>query len=439
MKKVNLTTSVKKTKTQAPAIAGAEIVDVSQVVQSAENSAASAEEVTVTEKLPNLVVIEKFLKTHYSFRYNLVTSRIEFRAIKASEFELLNDYKLNSIYRNIRLNRIQTNLGELRSIINSDFIRQYDPFLSYFKSLQPWDNTTDFIEQYSSLVKSTNDVLFKKCFKKWLVAMVACAIEPNVVNHTVLVFSGKQGVGKTTFLMNLIPKQLQNYVFSGSINPSSKDSMIQLSECLLINMDELETMSKSQVGELKELITKGAIRTRRAYGFNIENLVRRASFSGSVNDKQFLNDASGNRRFLCFEILEIDYKTIYDLNLMYSQAYSLFKNGFKYWFDGPEIDEITLHNEEFQSLTFEEELLLKFYEAIPENESKLFLSTTDIASNLAEHQKFNITNSFKQNLGKALHKHKFARVKKNGRYVYALKNKSIPLSTSFSLAGVQEN
>jgi hypothetical protein len=58
---------------------------------------------------------------------------------------------------------------------------------------------------------------------------------------------------------------------------------------------------------------------------------------------------------------------------------------------------------------------------------------------LAEHQKFNITNSFKQNLGKALAKHKFVRVKKNGRYVYALKNKSIPISTSFSLTGVNEN
>jgi hypothetical protein len=117
----------------------------------------------------------------------------------------------------------------------------------------------------------------------------------------------------------------------------------------------------------------------------------------------------------------------------------LFNNGFKYWFDGAEIDEITAHNEEFQSLTFEEELLLKFYERIPEKETKLFLSTTDIASNLAEHQKVNITNSFTQNLGRALNKHKFVRVKKNGRWVYALKNKPFQISTSFSLAGVKEN
>jgi predicted P-loop ATPase len=288
-------------------------------------------------------------------------------------------------------------------------------------------------------VDTTNNDLFQKTFKKWLVALVAGAVRPEVVNHTVLVFSGKQGVGKTTFMMNLIPIELKRYVFSGSINPTSKDSLVQLSECLLINMDELETMSKSQIGDLKELITKGSIRIRRAYGFHVENLTRRASFSGSVNDKEFLNDSTGNRRFLCHDIKSIDYKTSVPLNLVYAQAYSLFNSGFKYWFDGAEIDEITKHNEEFQSLTFEEELLLKFYDPIPENESKLFLSTTDIASNLAEHQKFFITNKFKNNLGKALSKHKFVRVKKNGRYVYALKNKSIPLSTSFSLAGVKEN
>jgi predicted P-loop ATPase len=427
----------KNKKAQAPASAGAELNKLPDLASEISPAKDNSEEVTI--KLPALVMIENFLNKHYCFRKNVVTSRIEFKPIKASDFELLSDFKLNSIYRSMKLNRINTSIGELRAIINSDFIKEYDPFVTYFKNLPIWDGITDHISQLASLVETTNNDLFQKTFKKWLVALVASAYNPEIVNHTVLVFSGKQGVGKTTFMMNLIPIELKRYVFSGSINPTSKDSLVQLSECLLINMDELETMSKSQIGDLKELITKGSIRIRRAYGFHVENLTRRASFSGSVNDKEFLNDSTGNRRFLCHDVRSIDYKTNVQLDLVYSQAYSLMKSGFKYWFDGAEIDEITLHNEEFQSLTFEEELLLKFYEAIPENESKLFLSTTDIASNLAEHQKFSITNSFKLNLGRALAKNKFVRVKKNGRYVYALKNKSIPLSTSFSLAGVNEN
>jgi predicted P-loop ATPase len=427
----------KNNTTQAPAKAGAGLKQLPDL--ESELSSPNDNNGEVINKLPTLVLIENFLNKNYCFRKNVVTSRIEFKAIKATEFSLLADFQLNSIYRKMKLNRINTNIGELRSIINSDFIKEYDPFVSYFESLPIWDGSTDHISQLAALVDTTNNDLFQKTFKKWLVALVAGAVCPEIVNHTVLVFSGKQGVGKTTFMMNLIPIELKRYVFSGSINPTSKDSLVQLSECLLINMDELETMTKSQIGDLKELITKGSIRIRRAYGFHVENLTRRASFSGSVNDKEFLNDSTGNRRFLCHDIKSIDYKTSVPLNLVYAQAYSLFNSGFKYWFDGAEIDEITKHNEEFQSLTFEEELLLKFYEPIPENESKLFLSTTDIASNLAEHQKFFITNKFKNNLGKALNKHKFVRVKKNGRYVYALKNKPFQISTSFSLAGVKEN
>jgi predicted P-loop ATPase len=197
-------------------------------------------------------------------------------------------------------------------------------------------------------------------------------------------------------------------------------------------MDELESMSKSQIGELKELITKQAVRIRRAYGFHVENMVRRASFAGSVNDKEFLNDTTGNRRFLCFEVSDIEYAKKVDMDLVYAQAYALFRSGFQFWFDATEIAEISANNEQFQNVPFEEELLMSYYEPVPKEEAKLFLSTTDIASNLAEYRKFNITNATKLNLGRALHKHKFERVKKVGRYVYAVKAK--PLQATVQLA-----
>jgi hypothetical protein len=73
---------------------------------------------------------------------------------------------------------------------------------------------------------------------------------------------------------------------------------------------------------------------------------------------------------------------------------------------------------------------LTYYEPIPKEMASLFLSTTDIASNLAEFRKFSMTNAAKQNLGKALQKHKFLRLKKQGRYVYALKLKPIKISTT---------
>jgi predicted P-loop ATPase len=416
----------KQNTSQIPDQSGAEASDLLNQADEVMPSTENPEEITV--KLPAIVVIENYLRQHYQFRYNEVTSRIEFKPTAAANFELMSDYRLNSIYRDLKLNRIKTSVSELKAIINSDFVPIFNPFKDYFENLPQWDGQTDYIADLAATVSTTNDELWAKCLKKWLVAMVGSAIQEDIVNHTVVVFSGPQGIGKSTWILNLVPSQLKHYVFSGAVNPSAKDTLVQISECILINMDELETMSKAQIGELKEMVTKAAVRIRRAYGFHVENMPRRASFSGSVNDKEFLNDATGSRRFLSFEVTRIQYNHGIIMDQVFSQAYALFQSDFRFWFDGTEIQEITANNEQFQSVPFEEELLLTHYEPVAKEDATLFLSTTDIASNLAEYRKFSITASTKLNLGRALHKHKFVRVKKKGRYVFAVKAKPLNLS-----------
>jgi predicted P-loop ATPase len=422
---------------QIPAQSGAEASDLLNQAEEVMPSAENPEEITV--KLPAIVVIENYLRQHYQFRYNEVTSRIEFKPTAAVNFELMSDYRLNSIYRDLKLNRIKTSVSELKAIINSDFVPIFNPFKDYFENLPQWDGQTDYIADLAATVSTTNDELWVKCLKKWLVAMVGSAVQEDIVNHTVIVFSGGQGIGKTTWILNIVPPTLKQYVFSGTINPSNKDTLVQISECLLVNLDELESLSKSEIGELKELITKSTVRIRRAYGFHVENMPRRASFSGSVNDKEFLNDSSGNRRWLCFEINKIQYNHGISMDQVFSQAYALLQTGFQFWFDGAEIQEIAANNEQFQSVTFEEDLLLSHYQPVAKEEATLFLSTTDIASNLAEHRKFNITASTKLNLGRALHKHKFVRVKKKGRYVFAVKPKPLNLSVQLATAAQETN
>ncbi|NBU06041.1 MAG: virulence-associated E family protein, partial [Sphingobacteriia bacterium] len=174
-------------------------------------------------------------------------------------------------------------------------------------------------------------------------------------------------------------------------------------------------------------------------GYNSENYVRRASFTGTANTSDILHDESGSRRFMIFTAKTINYKHNVNIDNVMAQAYALYKSGFEYWVSGDEINELSMNNDYYSNTTLEEELLLAYFVAVSKDEATLYLSTTDIASNLSEYRKINITNAFKQNLGKALAKHKFVRVKRNGRWVYALKNKPFQISTSFSLAGVKEN
>jgi hypothetical protein len=375
--------------------------------------------------------LELFLSTRYVFRHNIVSGKLEYQQLSNSsplgrsggakkKWNVMNDFIENSMLRECLKGRIKTNLSSLRNLLYSDFCELFNPFEDYFFSLPSYDEKTDYITELANTITTTKQELWQQCFKKWIVAMVGCVLDDKVINHTVIVFSGKQGLGKTTWVEKLVPKPLKEYLFSGTINPNNKDTLVQLSECMLINLDELENLNRSEIGSLKEIITKTQIRMRKAYGHNNETMPRRASFAGSVNTAQFLNDSTGSRRFLCFELEGIQYQHEVDINLVYSQALYLFKTGFRHWFDQEEIKNITENNEQYQLRSPEEELLLTWFEPCEREKATLFLNASQIAAKLAERAKITITDGTINKIGKALKKHNFIRLMRKGSPVYAL-------------------
>jgi hypothetical protein len=368
--------------------------------------------------------LELFLSTRYVFRHNMVSGKLEFQYFGKKKWNVMNDFIENSMLRECLKGRIKTNLSSLRNLLYSDFCELFNPFEDYFFNLPTYDEKTDYITELANTITTTKQDLWQQCFKKWLVAMVGCVLDDKVINHTVIVFSGKQGLGKTTWVERLVPKQLKEYLFSGTINPNNKDTLVQLAECMLINLDELENLNRSEIGSLKEIITKTQIRMRKAYGHNNETMPRRASFAGSVNTAQFLNDSTGSRRFLCFELEGIKYQHNVDINMAFSQALFLFKSGFRYWFDQEEIKNITANNEQYQLHSPEEELLLTWFEPCSKEEATLFLNASQIAAKLADRTKLNLNDGTINKLGKALKKHNFIKISKKTGYVYAVKELS---------------
>lgn len=368
--------------------------------------------------------LEMFLNNRYNFRYNTVLGKLEFKTLKAHKWKPMTDFSENSILREILKAKVKCSINSLRNLLHSDYCEMFDPFNIYFENLPENEDETDWIEKLADTITTTKQNLWRICFKKWFVAMVACVLDEKQVNQTVIVFSGKQGLGKTTWIEKLMPKPLKEYIFSGTINPSNKDTLIHLAECMLINLDELENLNRTEIGSLKEIITKTHIRMRKAYGHNNENMPRRASFAGSVNTAQFLNDTTGSRRFLCFEVEHIEYTHEIDINKVYYQALKLHKEGFRHWFNQEEIKDININNEQYQIKSPEEELLLSWFKVADRETANAYLSTTQIAVKLAEKTKLNISDAAINKLGKALKKHSFLRLKRQGVYVYALYEKT---------------
>lgn len=393
-----------------------------EISETSKSNKKSEEDADEEEEKPSFIDrLETFLNYRYSFRYNVVSGKLEYKATKATLWKPVTDFVENSVLREILKAKVKCNINTLRNLLHSDFCSQYDPFKDYFDNLVDNENDFDYITELANTITTTRQELWQICFKKWFVAMVACVTNDKAINQTVIVFSGKQGVGKTTWIEKLIPKPLKDYMFSGTINPNNKDTLIHLAECMLINLDELENLNRTEIGTLKELITKTHIRMRKAYGHNNETLPRRASFAGSVNTAQFLNDTTGSRRFLCFEVEYIEYIHNIDINLAYAQARQLYEDGFRYWFNQEEIKEINTNNEQYQIRSPEEELLLTWFELADKETASTFLNTTQIAAKLADKAKLNITDGTVMKLGKALKKHGYLRLSKKNGYVYAVK------------------
>lgn len=384
------------------------------------------------ENQENNKSLEKFLLSQFSFRYNTVIGKAEYKPIGSTSYFELTDYVINSISLLMERNKLRCSVSRLRTLLNSDFIEVYNPVKSFLTSLPPYNEEQDYLNDLAFTVKTTDQALWSKCLKKWLVAWVASFDDHSINNQTVIVLNGTQGLGKSRWLSKLVPEELKKYVYAGTINPDNKDTLIYLSECVLINLDELENLTRNQLGSLKEIITKEKIKVRRPYGYMAENLPRRASFVGSVNSNEFLTDTTGNRRFLCFEAEEINYEHDVDINKVLAQAYFLYKNGYRFWFNKAEIDEINKANEKFRSISLEEEALLSYFEPCEPEDDSHYLTNTQILDQVTTYIKISINQGAKKRLGEALHKHGFSRVKRNNRYVYAIKYKTCITMTNIN-------
>lgn len=370
----------------------------------------------------NIEQIQAFLSANYEFKFNSITQRLLVRIRGADNpFHYLETYEFNTILRKIKTQNIGCSKDTLFMILRSDFVPQFDPYGDYLNNLPEWDGV-DYIAQLASSVTVTQPVHFEKCLRKWLVAMVATLLDENVSNQTAIIFSGAQGIGKTTWFHTILPKEFQEFIHEGYVQTKDKESSIKLSECVLILMDELENLTEKNIDGVKQMMTQKGTNLRRAYTPITQYYRSRTSFAGTVNRKHFLKDLTGNRRFLCFEALSFNLQHNIPHDKLFSQAVYLFKHRFQYWFDQDEIAELDRMNTEFRDISVEEEAFVNHFEiGNLHDENVQFLTTTQI------HQQLVLKTGHKSlsiyQLGHVLRELKVPRPKRNGVYGYLVKAK----------------
>ena len=320
--------------------------------------------------------IQQFLSDRVLMRYNLVTHQTEVHWLtdfgddlqQIPQWERINDRIENTLWKELSKEK-PVRMRDLQYVIGSDYVPAYHPFRFYLEHLPPWteeqgDNIMELSLSVNVKGDSDEQFLFAEYLKKWLVAMVASWMDDRVVNNVMLVLIGPQGAYKTTWFAHLLPPQLREYFYtktnSGMV---SKDDLLTLSQYGLMCWEELDSMQLKELNKLKAVMTMPSINERAAYAHYHENRPHLASFCGTGNNVQFLSDPTGTRRWLPFEVENIDSPMSSPFNYegIYSQAYALYRQGFRYWFDRNEILRLSQHNQQFETARSEHELIDEYF------------------------------------------------------------------------------
>ncbi len=334
------------------------------------------------------------LKSHHEFQMDIVGNELEHRKKGASTWEVLNENNLLHELRGLG-HRVTDTL--LMSLLGSDFVPRFDPFLNYFKGLKYHPEAGSHIERLASFVAlkdETDRELFTRTFKKTLVRVAAGAVGRIQFNKQCFVLKSDQNDGKSTFIRWLCPPVLAKYRADWTRDEvGDKDGRFAIAQNFLINLDELATFGKANIEQTKAIMSLDSIKDRPPYGKRPIRFPRRASFFGSTNKDQFLTDESGSVRWLVFEIAGIQhdnggmngYNAQIDINAVWAEAWHLLNTGeVEPQMTREEIAESEARNRLFQVTTQEMEMVMQFLSK--SNKDALgaeFLPVADITNYLA--------------------------------------------------------
>jgi hypothetical protein len=309
--------------------------------------------------------------------YNQVTDRIFFRTPhtsgvggQSSDWLEMDEGALCTLRKEMAAETGKRILkSDVHDIIRSNYGRQIHSVRDYLNTLPAWDGKdrvrelTDHltavpVQEGQDSIQAQEELLW--AFHKWLVACVATWLSDDMSNHSIFVLIGPQGIYKTTFFRYLLPPDLRFYFWENAHNSfSNKDDHIALTENCLVEIEEIDMFKDKDNAELKALSTAIKVKVRRPYGRFTTEKHRLASFCATGNQEKFLSDETGNRRWLCFLVSQIDDPRGWNLDYaqLYAQLRDEYHADFQHWFSQRDQKRVERQNDYFRIVSDEEELL----------------------------------------------------------------------------------
>ena len=206
----------------------------------------------------------------------------------------------------------------------------------YLNALPAWDGVPRLDTLFVDYLGAEDNSYVRAVARKSFAAAVARAMQPGVKYDTMPILAGPQGIGKSTLL-----RIMGGDWFSDSLGTfEGKESYELIQGSWLLELGELNGLSKAEMGVVKQFLSKVADIFREPYGRRTREYPRRCVFFGTTNEAEFLRDKTGNRRFWPVDCgINQPTKSVFrqlaeEVPQIWAEAVLAWKNGEKLYLEG---------------------------------------------------------------------------------------------------------
>lgn len=209
----------------------------------------------------------------------------EIRVYIATKYKI--DYKKTDI-----ADMLEVVAGEYSYNPLKDFLEECE---SEYKELVNQRDPFDILKHYLNIKDDEYNRIIMDLFFRGAVAKV---FDPTIKFDFVLDLTGRQGVGKTQFFEGLFTHKY----FTTVETFTDKDDKARMVRNWCVFDDEMVASKKASFSELKKFITETKLEFRPPYASSDRRLPKSFIIVRATNDHDYLNDLTGERRFLVAEV-----------------------------------------------------------------------------------------------------------------------------------------
>ena len=199
----------------------------------------------------------------------------------------------------------------------------YSPVADFLTALE-WDGVERISSWCSRYLGAPDDRVTQAMGRAWLIQAVARAMQPGCKADTVLIMRGPQGSGKSTSLSILGGDWFRDT----PIDLASKDRFSALQGAWIYELAELDSLRRAEAQTLKAFVSSQRDSYRPSYGRNTRDVPRTTVFAGTTNDDEFLQDATGSRRWWVIETTACDAPALReDRDQLWAEAVHVYREG----------------------------------------------------------------------------------------------------------------